>query len=201
MTWESVSQCASCDESFLLVEDSEQIFTCKSINEVIGNCEEVQPISKTKHQCTKCKQNFVLDLEKNSCDEIPTENSISNCWNYIYSEDHTIICQECEDYHIVSSDNQSCSELNTQIFSQYCLKGKTHKFPICLICHWGHYYKDGECLSCGIDGCAICELHDEIQCKVCKRGWYMNQDKQCIYDPPSNVFFDVDEEKKQLAWF
>jgi hypothetical protein len=35
-------------------------------------------------------------------------------------------------------------------------------------------------VPCVLEGCAVCTLHDSASCRVCRQGYYMNEEMRCI---------------------
>ena len=170
LTYRDIHSCSSCLENQVLVLNKDDHFVCESSN--IPNCTMANH-SAEGVLCQRCETGYFL--EENSCHWPNT--LVENCREYLGHG----FCGRCEDAYILSKDKTFCSNNISDAGSQ-CMVGHFSLKPQCSVCSGGYYFGvSGACEKCSesMKGCAMCDITNLTQCKLCSKGFHMTDGLVC----------------------
>lgn len=162
-TWSSPENCLTCPTGKVL-DTSKSTTTCEDIG--IEFCSSANFSADGKHQCTMCNAGYYLF--ENEC---KATSSVPNCMEYTSETD----CKKCNTGFILSADFKTCSDIANTVGAN-CAIGSQMADPVCSVCKEGFYFNTkGVCVSCLVDGCAICDVINNRKCRLCKSGYQMTE--------------------------
>jgi hypothetical protein len=102
-------------------------------------------------------------------------NYINNCKKHLVGP----FCSECEENYVLI--NNKCI-LNPN-YDRNCLEFKATSE--CNICRFNYYFKEDQCYPCKTDSfeCLFCNPDNPSQCLLCKSGFFMNNNFECVSIP------------------
>lgn len=166
LTWKSPSECQTCPANFVLKKNSSDKLVCEPSN--IENCESASLNSEGNATCAKCIAGYFPD--NNQC--VLPQAPINACLRYVKEGE----CELCQENFTLSTSKKSCTP-NSIYLSENCSAGMEHTEPVCKLCNAGYILNsDGQCDSCGGEGCDVCDPWDTNRCLLCKGGY--NHDGQ-----------------------
>ena len=174
LTYRDIHSCASCLDSQVLQLNKDDYFVCESSN--IPNCAMAKNSSEGV-MCQRCEIGYFI--EENRCHWPDT--LVENCQEYLGHG----FCGRCEDDHILSKENTLCTNNISDAGSQ-CMVGHFSLKPQCSVCKGGYYFGvSGACQKCSeaMAGCALCEIGNLTQCKLCMVGFHMTDELVCRENP------------------
>ena len=179
-TWKDVSNCETCAGNNVLKTDSTtNLISCVASG--LSQC-ATPIIDNNVNVCTLCNKGFILRNGK--CD--PPKVNISNCEDYDVEKE---TCKMCFNGFLLSPLMDKCENRIGEA-GDFCAKGHlvdTAK-PVCAMCAFGHYEdSQGACVSCGGDGCMICDLADSSKCLLCATKFFMNSSNTCEVNDPKVI--------------
>lgn len=172
LTYASASACQSCPSGFGLVFVN-QITNCVFAS--ASNC--AIPTTVYPFSCLTCVTNYYPDYLGN-CQLVGL--IIQNCLYY----DTNLTCRVCVSNTVLSVSKTACIQ-NT--YSAYidgnCLQSVLTGFPICAMCTFGSFFKNGTCSQCNAtllsNGCMSCDPNGENVCLICLPGYYQTSNMSC----------------------
>jgi hypothetical protein len=203
-------KCGACEPDYYL-EDGK----CKSRpeNTLIQNCENYvlkETVSNTTTSTeTTTDTNTETNTETNTDTETNTETTDDGANTPQTITDSSTIkleCALCSQGHLLSEDKTSCTAMPANIFSSHCKSGIRLDSPKCGFCGLGLLLDEKEeCVSCGGEGCGICNLGNLGLCRACNSGYYMDTDFTCVkMDAKDLLYVDQDvivvESKGVSSW-
>lgn len=155
----------------------------------IEHCESYIP--KTELETTS-----ILNVETNSNTSTNGNTGTNTDSNAQTNTSSTQLeCSACASGYMLSSDRSKCLSMPSDKFSSKCKSGIQYDSPACGFCGLGMIFDEkGECVSCGGEGCGLCNLGNLELCRACRSGYYMNQDFKCQkMEEKDLLFVDRDE--------
>ena len=135
------------------------------VNLTITDCEQ-GIMDADNMTCIKCIDGKLPASDKLTC--VSPTTAITDCLRYDQSSDKdSPICKRCEDSKMLNITGNECSSPD-QITSGNCLHGKQLSDLKCMQCSAGYAHDGTSCVSCGGNGCLICNEKDNEKCFVCK---------------------------------
>lgn len=159
----SNTSCGQCSLTYPFISQG----SCMKNPDVV-NCETYA----NKELCLKCDDNYFRN-QNGLC--TLRNNYILNCKKHLEGP----FCSECIDGYTLI--NNECI-LNPN-YDRYCKSfGTTSN---CQICEFNHYFKLGQCYECLTDSfsCYFCDPDNPSSCLLCKSGFFMNNEKECVVMP------------------
>lgn len=185
--------CSHCNEGFLLLQNKcllKYAANCDNYltntncavcspaypsHSLSGDCEKVADITncdvyRAQDSCFYCDSNFRNNKGMCSVASNFTENCERNGTNDT--------CQKCKDGYYVSTDGKTC--IVNPTFDKNCKEFDTS--PTCIVCRPNYYFKNDSCYICKTDqrACLFCEPYNPSMCAICKSGYYMDNNFDCI---------------------
>jgi hypothetical protein len=137
-------------------------------NPDVSNCEEYANVNS----CFYCDDAY--SRSQSGLCELKT-NYIPNCKKHLIGP----FCSECEEHYVLI--NNQCMlnpnyDRNCEVFSAT---------SECNICRFNYYFKEEQCYPCKTDPfrCLFCDPDNPSQCVLCKSGFFMNNEKECVVIP------------------
>lgn len=189
-------KCKACDAGFFLAFASE---ICLAVSKPIDNCRNYA----NEHVCATCNSGFVVTNSK--C--VASQISIENCADYNVKG----LCSHCQVGFVPTTDGLSCKldplKSNCAIYTNLqCNKCKpgyvlnpnyyydlyykldnssldSTFMDIIMMRSKNKLYSDllGPCQPISLKDCLVIDTAD--RCKVCKDGFYLDEDKRCRQNP------------------
>ena len=137
-------------------------------NPAMDFCDDYSKIDSCKH----CEDAFSR-TQAGTC--ILKTEYIKNCKKHMDGP----FCLECKDNYVLI--NNECI-LNPN-YDRNCLEFKATSE--CNVCQFNHYFKVDQCFPCKTDPfeCLFCNPDNPSECLLCKSGFFMNNEFQCIAIP------------------
>ena len=82
---------------------------------------------------------------------------------------------------MLEENKQKCTPIETitESFDENCIDYL--RTLECSICRPGRFWNGLNCVECGdVEGCLMCDTLDISLCKLCKSGFYMNREGDCM---------------------
>ena len=138
------------------------------------NCHNFDQTAE-KNNCLLCYKNFYIDGEGN-CKGV--ETTIQNC--LVNPTKDT--CSKCDKNYILTKNKKSC--ITSSQLDKNCLEATETEKMSCSRCNGGYYFRDGICFAFKkksfVDGCFIQDYFDDKHCLVCRSGYYMDVNFNCV---------------------
>ena len=179
-TWKDVANCETCAGNTVLKTDSTSSITI-CVASGLSQC-ATATIENSVNACLLCNKGFILRNAK--CD--PPKVSISNCEEYDVEKE---TCKICFNGFLLSPLMDKCEKRIGEA-GTFCAKGHLveQAKPVCAMCGFGSYEDSkNECVSCGGEGCQICDLVDSTKCVLCKTTFFMNSGRTCEANEPKVI--------------
>ena len=179
-TWKDAANCETCSGNTVLKTDSTSSITI-CVASGLSQC-ATAAIENNVNVCMLCNKGFILRDAK--CD--PPKVNISNCEEYDVENE---TCKTCFNGFLLSPLKDKCENRIGEA-GTFCAKGHLveQAKPVCVMCGFGSYEdSNNECVSCGGDGCQICDLADSSKCVLCKTTFFMNSGRTCEVNEPKVI--------------
>ena len=162
-TWSSPENCMSCPAGKVL-DTSKSTTTCELIG--IADCASANFIPGGPHQCSFCNSGFFLF--ENKCTSSVT---VTACETYASET----LCDKCMAGNILSDDKKTCTLIANSAGTN-CSVGRHTLEPECSVCKEGYYFNSsGNCVTCLVVGCAVCDVINLRKCRLCQSGFQMTE--------------------------
>lgn len=82
---------------------------------------------------------------------------------------------------MLEDNKQKCTAIKniTEKYDEHCIDYL--RSLECSICRPGHFWNGLNCVQCAdLDGCFMCDTLDISICKMCKSGFRMNENGDCV---------------------
>lgn len=189
-TYNNKQSCDTCHSGWGLVLMGKN-WHCVPIQ--IQNCE--QTTSSSPFMCLKCRPGHYSNA-KGHCALV--KRPIPGC--IYYSSEST--CSLCINNSALSIDGKLCDS-SASILKQinpYCEASSILIQPRCTRCELGYYIFNNRCIRCDADpNCLACNPEFPAECLICKTGFFMTRDKECLLFNDSGIKEGQPVEKLNLA--
>jgi hypothetical protein len=177
-TWKDVDNCESCASNKVLKKVSEKD-QCVSLT--ISNCDQGE-MSGEDMICLKCASGKLPSADKKSC--VSPDTAIEGCQDYMQSSSkESPKCERCEERKLLNVSQTECT--TSEILKEgKCLHAQVLKENKCMYCGVGKMFEDGNCVSCGGEGCLACDVTDSEKCFVCLPQYSMKTKGVCTLTYP-----------------
>lgn len=179
---ESETNCLNCEEGWHLQTTEGATKDC--IQNTVTNCATFVP---DVNQCATCVNGNIIN-EQGSC--VAVEVTIPDCDGY---DNETGNCNKCAPGFILAADGKSCELFSGPNTFSNCSRLRYRATPVCVACEVGNYFFNGKCTGCidrtyG-DGCMYCDYKEQERCLICRNGYWMNKDGDCILNESLGIGF------------
>jgi hypothetical protein len=158
--WEDAENCSKCPENQVLKTNDDSKKQC--VDSEIEGCVEAEANSP-KNKCIRCQNGKIL--VDDACQD--PENMLTGCKVYVQEGE----CLECEDNYTLTKSKNGCVA-NFTLMAENCSYGVEEDSPMCRVCMSGYHLNESrECVSCGGEGCDVCDPYDSTKCLFCKPGF------------------------------
>ena len=188
VTWKDQAECQTCPPNQILKKNASSKMVCEVSN--IENCEEAVLNSDDTISCTRCIVGYFPNNNQCALPQAPIEG----CARY----EKEGVCSECRDRYTLSASKSGCS-LDSIFISENCSVAEEHTNPVCKVCEPGFILNaNGECNTCGGEGCDVCDPWDTNRCLLCKGGYDYNGIDTCFILNKETTKTTSDNRKNRL---
>lgn len=161
--WVDADNCSKCPPNFVLKDSDSSKKICEDSG--LADCVEAEFGSPT-NLCTKCAEKKIL--HNDACQD--PVSPLAGCKVYVKEGE----CSECDDGYTLTKSGNGCVS-NYTLMPANCAFGIEQSSPKCRVCMSGHHLNDNrDCVSCGGDGCNVCDPYDSTKCIFCEAGYDHN---------------------------
>lgn len=166
--WVDVDNCSTCPANYVLKTNTSSKKICEESG--LTDCVEAK-FGDPTNLCTKCADKKIL--HNDACQD--PVSPLAGC--KVYKKEGE--CSECEDGFTLTKSANGCVS-NFTLMSANCAFGIEQSSPKCRVCMSGHQLDEKrDCVSCGGEGCNVCDPYDATKCLFCKAG-YDHDGSKCI---------------------
>ena len=160
LEWKDSQNCLDCPQNYILSTNSDSNKVC--LESGLDHCVKAEEGNPT-NICLECAEKKILVNQ--SCQD--PVSPLTGC--KIYVEEG--VCNECDDGYTLTKAKNGCVS-NFSLMSSNCAFGVEKSSPVCRSCMSGyHLDSDRVCVSCGGNGCDVCDPYDSTKCLFCKAGY------------------------------
>ena len=165
LTWQDSENCLTCQPNFFLKTNENSKKVC--VDSELPHCVKAEEGSPT-NKCLQCTDKKLL--VNDSCQD--PVSPLTGCKVYVTEGE----CSECDDGYTLTKNRNGCVS-NHSLMSPHCAYSVEKNDPVCRSCMSGYHLDENrECVSCGGNGCNVCDPYDSTKCLFCNTGF--NHDGQ-----------------------
>ena len=192
--------CHTCANNHYLSTDN-GFTNCIPID--IENCKEN---IQYENRCKVCEYFYALNKE-NKCVKITKHIPFCKVYSLtdlecLSEECYDFQCEECDNRFVLSIDQKKCIDVDIPNQFDNCSSLRYLSKPTCTSCISGYYFNNDSCLSCSYQtyeqGCEYCDYENQERCLVCRSGYWMDIDGNCIFN--SNLILIRHQRHKKDKW-
>ena len=165
LTWKDSNNCLTCQPNFFLKTNENSNEVC--VDSELAHCVKAEEGSP-ENKCLQCGDKKLL--VNDTCQD--PVSPLTGCKVYVEEGE----CSECDDGFTLTKSKNGCVS-NHSFMSDNCAFSIEKSNPVCRSCMSGYHLDDNrECVSCGGNGCNVCNPYDSTKCLFCQPGFNHNGD-------------------------